>query len=487
MSIFFGPFTTELEGSLEAVLPRYNVVATPTAYAALRAELYAPPYLRAEGTVTLGVPVMIAFEAMMPTPFLDALGVYSFNGELGAVLPAINSDLRPAGERLRAVLPRLRTMLTTATPASAGFPLPLMMFLHGEFEAPMVVEDLVLEDDTVADWAIVLQAIIRMSDTPLVLMKLQSTLTASVLAQDLFTVVLQSMLADQVDVEDTPASTLRMLYLLADQLSVNDDAVGTYNALVVIASAVVLSSVWTPGVDGGIESEFEFTEELIGRISFLVELLSELEAEDALLPQVLAFALLEEGVGVSDDTAALVAMLAELLDEVSLGFRIVTGDGDAFIGYSVNTRNAAVAEYQNYPFNSFAIVGGIPFGAGPDGIYRLEGNDDDGAPINSSIYTGLSDFGDSHLKKMPAAWVGLTSDGDMVLKVVTADTGKKKENWYRMKARPQGTPVDSRFSPAKGLTGRYWGFEITNIDGADFTLDSLKVWPLVMQRRYSGR
>ena len=487
MSITFEPFTTELEGHLNAVLPRMSAVLTPEAYAALRAEM--PPLLSfaGEGSISLVEPVFLGLESMMPTPFFEGIGEYSQLGYFDAYLPAMDADLRPAGARLRSVLPRQRVTLTTATPGSFGVPIPLSFILNGAFESPMVAEEIGGEDTMTADWAIVLQAILRMTDTPMVLAKLQATLTSSLVAREMFTVVLQAALADEVSIEDIPTSTLRMVYLLADQLNLTDSGIGTYNALVLIASAVVLSPKWTPGRDGSVVDEIDITDEDTATIAAVVELLAELDATDELIPQLIAFVHIDDAMGIADDQAPLVSALVELLDTVSVGIRLTTGDGDTFIGYSVNTRNAAVSEYDNYPFNSFATVGGIPFGAGPDGIYRLEGGDDEGLPIHASVYTGLTDFGNSQLKKMPSAWIGLTSDGDMVLKVVTSDTGKKKENWYRMKGRPNGTPVDSRFSPAKGLTGRYWGFEIANIDGADFTLDSLKVWPLIMQRRYSGR
>ncbi len=489
MSITFGPYSTPVEGRLNAVLPRYTAVITPEAYTALRAQMPPPAFFQGEGSLAPPVPVFVGLEAMLPAlPTVDASGVYSFVGELEALLPNIDTDMRQAGARLRALLPRQRALLTVAEQGGFGFPIPLSFITSGEFEAPLIADEVGGDDGMTADWAVVLQAILRMTDTPLVLVNLQGTLTSSVIARDLFTVVLQKTLTSQVDVEDLPVATLRMMYLLADQLAVEDDSVGLLSALVLVASAVVLSSQWTPGRDGNLDSEILIDEEVAATIAAVVELIAELEIEDALLPQMIAFVLLDDGLAIDDsDMSALVSLLAELLDEVSVGIRITTGDGDTFIGYSVNTRNSAVSEYDNYPFNSFAMVGGIPFGAGPDGIYRLEGDDDDGSPINASVYTGLSDYGNSQLKKMPSAWIGLTSDGDMVLKVVTSDTGKKKENWYRMKGRPNGAPVDSRFSPAKGLNGRYWGFEIANIDGADFTLDSLKVWPLIMQRRYSGR
>lgn len=485
MSIQFGAYDGTVTGSLQAVLPTYDSVFTPLAIAALRAVL-PPPTATFQGEVATTAPQYLGLSAVLPTFSVSLKGTYTALGSLDAVLPQVQTDFYP-GPRLRAQLPAPTARLSAARQAAITPTMTLTWTVGAEYQGPQVNEEVVLEEAATSQWVIVLQSIAQMEDIPTVIANLQATLSSSVVAQDMFTLVFQRALEDELVVEDDLLATARAIYILAEQLMLADDAVGTYSALVLVASALVLAEEPRIGLDGRLTDDFEITEELATTIGYLVQVIEEIIAEDDLEPSLALFGLVADTFALDASPAALVAAIAEILDTVQMGVRVVTPNGDVFVGYTVNTRTAAVSEYDNFPFNSMAVVGGIPFGATADGIYRMEGDDDDGAPIHASIYTGLTDFGNSFLKQLPAAWIGLTSTGDMVLKVITTDGGKRKENWYRMAARPGGTPVDSRFSPAKGLLGRYYGFKLENLDGADFTLDSLKLWPLITKRRYSGR
>lgn len=486
MSIEFAALTNaNLTGSLNVTLPRLRPQLLANYVTGVEVEL---PPLGAHfvGQINEETPTYVGFDILLPPPQVDMQGYYKATGTLDLSIPAPYTTLY-SGTRLAAELPALAFYGTTASPAFVAANVPVEIQFVAAFEAPRVSEDIVLLTEVTATWAVILEAVFTASDKLTLIAKLRATITDSFTAQDTFTIVLQGVLADQITLDFEDTAVLRMIYLLADQLTLADETVGFYSALVTVASAVVLGDTVIPGLDGTLSDDFAISEEMSAKIRAVVEMVSDLLMEDALEPGLHLFAALEDSFAVSLDQLATIAMLAEILDTASLGVRITTPDGDVFIGYSVNTRNAAASEYQNYNFTSMAVIDGIPYGTGPDGIYRLTGDDDEGTPIHASVYTGLMDFGSSFLKQLPAAWIGLTSTGEMVLKVVTTDSGKKKENWYRMKERPKGTPVDSRFSPAKGLEGRYWGFKIENLNGADFQIDSLKLWPLVMKRRYSGR
>ena len=62
----------------------------------------------------------------------------------------------------------------------------------------------------------------------------------------------------------------------------------------------------------------------------------------------------------------------------------------------------------------------------------------DGDPIAAHVRTGYLNF--EALTHVINAWIGYTSDGQLILKAITGDGGTRKENWYRMKARPGGGP-----------------------------------------------
>lgn len=347
-----------------------------------------------------------------------------------------------------------------------------------------VESDLGLNTQLSPQLAYVLNSILRLSDAASPLARFAVTVQSSLVYRDFATIVLSRELSDSLILTDLHTGQLRMIGLLVDQLMLADQTIGRYDALVTVISALLLADRSVIGLDGTINEALILNDTLDRDVRIIAEMVSNLELEDELEPILYLFATLEDTFALADQTTLTAALIAELFDTVSFGVRARVGD-EVFIGYSMNTRLAAVSEYQNYPFNSLAMIGGRRYGAGATGVYRLEGDDDDGDPIAAHVRTGYLNF--EALTHVLNAWIGYTSDGQLVLKVITADKGTKKENWYRMKARPGGGPVETRFDLAKGLLGTYWAFEIENLDGADFELDIVKIWPLRTQRRYSGR
>lgn len=330
----------------------------------------------------------------------------------------------------------------------------------------------------------VVQSVMRMDDAPTVFARLVATIESSLVVRDFVAVLLDSGVESVLSLDDPLEADLRIIAMLADMLEIGDEPTGTLSALQTVVSALVLADSLAFSAEGNIESELALTEEQSAHVNALVEMISALEMDTEATASMSMLAFVEDALELSDEPGALMALLAELLDNVSFAVRIDTGTAQ-FSGYTVNLRNAAVTEYDNFNFNSFALVGGKAYGANEAGIFCLEGEDDAGAPIDAFVRTGILNF--EELVHVTKAWIGLTSDGEMLLKTITMDRGFKKENWYRMARRPQGSPVDSRFNPAKGLTGAYWQWELENVEGAYFEIDTLKVWPISIGRRYSGR
>ena len=362
-------------------------------------------------------------------------------------------------------------------------PMPYMAGYGGVMFATFLEEVSVSDEDPVAALIYTLTELFALTDTPAPLVNYLQLITDSVVVRDFVTVVFDRTFLDTVDLAD--ALTPEWVVTVADVLMIQDERLSLLDALVTVVSSLVVRDNVVPILLGTVESPVALTDEQTAHIIALVEAASALVMSDELTNTMMLFGEVRDDLVLDfSSPAALLSVLTELMDTVVFGVRVRVGD-DLFAGYVVNTRNAAVSRYENFPFNSFALVGGKPYGAGPDGVYRLTGDDDAGEPIQALLRTGIANF--EELVHVPNAWIGLTSTGQMILKTITMDKGRKKENWYRMKERPQGTPVESRFDPAKGLAGTYWQWELENVDGAYFELDMLKVWPVRIGRRYSGR
>lgn len=149
-------------------------------------------------------------------------------------------------------------------------------------------------------------------------------------------------------------------------------------------------------------------------------------------------------------------------------------DGEAWV---VNTRSKASTRYDQYGFNSFAVINGKQFGARTDGVYLLKGDDDAGAPITSGIALGQHDFGTQALKSIRAIYAGVSSRGVLFLRI------KDGCSEYTYRARRVDRDMRTqRFDPGRGLSANYFTFDLTSEADA-FELDSVTFDVVASQRR----
>lgn len=185
----------------------------------------------------------------------------------------------------------------------------------------------------------------------------------------------------------------------------------------------------------------------------------------------------------SDEAIALGHYFANVFEHgiVSVGFQL----GDfGYTGWVMSMDGELpVTEYRNYDFNSFAEMGREVYAANETGLYRLGGDSDAGQPINASIRMLMEDFGTSRQKRVQSAYLGYTTDGELILRVKAVENGQLIEHWFQAVAIPADAPREQRVKLAMGIKSRYWQFELVNVDGADFEIDELELHPLVLSRR----
>jgi hypothetical protein len=170
------------------------------------------------------------------------------------------------------------------------------------------------------------------------------------------------------------------------------------------------------------------------------------------------------------------------LDATLPGFT-VEGNISLNGGYTVlviNIENYARSEYREFFFNSMISVGGKAYGASDDGIYLLEGPDDDGAYINAFITTGLNDLGTSVKKNVPDVYLGYDTDGQIGIQSITDDMTEGSE---QVKEKAVNEIGKARVKMPMGRMSRYWGYRIRNIAGASLELDSIEPRQSVGVRR----
>lgn len=287
--------------------------------------------------------------------------------------------------------------------------------------------------------------------------------------------------ADELDTEDAHAFSLALN--VAEQMVLDGQVETFYEAVALLDEALSTSdslrAAWSLSASESLDT-VDTLALVFKQLALLAEVLS---AADA-MENVLAIAISEN---VSMEIADGVDILGHYLANVSeqpgiwVGFKL--GD-DAFTGWVMNTEGSRpISEYTEYPFNSFCELGGEYYGAAEDGLYRLDGADDAGSPIAASITTMMTDFNSTNMKRVPTAYVGYTADGTMVLRVRAVSGGELREHWFTATHRTANAPREQVIKLGRGIRSRYWQFELANMDGADFEIDKLELYPVYLNRR----
>lgn len=179
---------------------------------------------------------------------------------------------------------------------------------------------------------------------------------------------------------------------------------------------------------------------------------------------------------VLDDDQVLRAIYHGNIDEGIEFTAAYISPGGGFTTWAMNTRTAAVTEYQNYDFNGFARIGDKYIGTSATGLYELIGDDDAGDDIIAEIKSGFAQWAGSKFTLFKHAYLGVRGDGDFVFRLITGD-GETYN--YAVSTRDMRS---TKVHMGKGLRARYFRFELISA-GQDFDFDTIEFVPLVAQRR----
>ena len=166
-----------------------------------------------------------------------------------------------------------------------------------------------------------------------------------------------------------------------------------------------------------------------------------------------------------------------LVDQINLTGLYVSPSGTATT-WAINTRTNAVTEYTNYNFNSFAPFGLKYIAAASDGIYELDGENDDGESIIADIISGYMQLNNTKMAGLKGVYLAVRGVGQWYLKLIA---GNGLTYTYQLTVQPG--LMNTKVNIGKGLRTRYMAFQLTSIDGSDFDLDSLEFVPMLSDRR----
>ena len=228
-----------------------------------------------------------------------------------------------------------------------------------------------------------------------------------------------------------------------------------------------------------IESGLMFSSEVTGTMHFAVLISSGLQIHSAIGLTVDYTGQISSGLRLASElqaTGTLQAVIASALQIArAQGVALENQDFDAWV---INLRTNAISRYENYPFDSFAIVDSVHLAAGHDGLYALGGSTDDGVAIDSSVHFGQIGMGSRRMKRMSNVYLICASDKELKVRVQT-DGG---ESYVYTARRSDPFKTTQRIDTGKGLRAMYYELELLGA-GADYEVDSVDVLAADTTRR----
>jgi hypothetical protein len=159
-----------------------------------------------------------------------------------------------------------------------------------------------------------------------------------------------------------------------------------------------------------------------------------------------------------------------------------------YLGICLHLEGQQGSQYAHYNFNSLCRFAGMNLGANDNGIFKLDDGDldysapDTSAEIDAFVELPTSDWGIANQKRIRSAHLGIETNGELLL-TLTDDEGID----YRYDVVPDfvaNKQHSVRVTAGRNNgKGRYWRIRLDNINGADFSLNNLRVFPVVLGPR----
>jgi hypothetical protein len=309
-------------------------------------------------------------------------------------------------------------------------------------------------------------------------------LTSAVGIADSRLTALVVMVAESLTTDDE--IRFREAIQVAEQLFLSGSAETFYNAVEEVRDFLLLVDTAVNAASAVVSDTVSLATSVATTLRSLNELLDSITLADTVQQQRTVFVEETATADFTDSIEQTAQFFAENLDIMNF-FSLLKTPAELVQGWVMNTEGAMpISQYDNYDFNSLAYAPHEMIGTNDTGVYTLSGEDDAGTDIAAHIKSLMIDFATSRMKRLSAAWVGYKADGELILRIRAADPATEALVEYCFVGRKtdgMATPMENRFKIGKGMRSRYWQFELVNVDGADFELDTVELYPIRLDRR----
>ena len=298
---------------------------------------------------------------------------------------------------------------------------------------------------------------------------------------DLLKAIFQANLSEGFLLQDDVDAILRQLALLEEILSFN--LVQGSSALFdqVLVSAALLSDLLHNVDVRMIEDTAVFSDNLASVVSLMASLLETSIWGDANSSHLTVWGRVQDA-AIFSDALDWTALWDAVLEDAIVFSGAITIDGTDYVAWVLNPSNKAFSSYSNFPFNSFVQIENQAFGIADDGIYLLEGEDDDGEDIEGRLRMGLMDFGSSMWKNVRHAYLGIVSGGEnLILRTVAIKEGNRVQDEYVLKPKESRSAFETRAQFSNAVQARYWSLEVESTGPVE--IESIELGVILLPRK----
>ena len=167
-------------------------------------------------------------------------------------------------------------------------------------------------------------------------------------------------------------------------------------------------------------------------------------------------------------------------DHIFIDDRVLNQPTDGY-AWTANADTWAMSRYDGYNYQDLAVIDGVLYGLGEDGVYRLDAD----TPVQGKLATGKIDLGRGQLVHPVAAYLEYELSGSttqLQIGVSTTQSGTQQTYFYQLPSEKADYLTNGRVLFGRGLRGRHFSFEI-NISGEHGYINDLNIDLAATKRR----
>ena len=160
---------------------------------------------------------------------------------------------------------------------------------------------------------------------------------------------------------------------------------------------------------------------------------------------------------------------------------LIPNQPTAGYAWTANADTWAMSRYDSYNYQDLAVIDGVLYGLGEDGLYQLDAD----TPVQAKLTTGKIDLGRGQLVHPVAAYLEYELSGSskqLQVGVGTTQSGNKQAYSYQLPTEKADYLTNGRVLFGRGLRGRHFSFEI-NISGEHGYINDLSIDLAATKRR----